>query len=84
MTTKTRAKKAAPNNDVETVKQSAAAPHASRAGTEEVLSVPGVPLTITLIDGARAKLDLADHDPLSQAELQAIGKLIDQAVQGTY
>lgn len=70
--------------DVELVKASAAAPHASLAGTETVLEIDGCPLKITVIDGARAKLEINEHELLSQAQLQEAGKLLNSAIQGTY
>lgn len=83
-TKKKSAKKEPKLSDVEIVKASAANPGASRAGTETVHQVDGCPLKITVLDGARAKLELEKHDPLSQAELATAVKLLNAAIQETY
>jgi len=85
----TKTKKTAPKAepklaDAEQVRATAANPDHSLAGSEHVLATADSPLKVTVIDGARATLELDDHDPLTQADLQSTVQLLNQAIQETY
>ena len=82
------AKKSAPRtkppSDEDIVRATAAAPHASLVGRENVHRIDSCPLTVTVHDGARATLEIDKHDRLSQAQLQDAVKLLNAAIQETY
>jgi hypothetical protein len=81
---KSSTKKSEPKSDADAVRASAANPGASLVGSEHVHRIDGCPLSVTVLDGARARLELEDHDPLSQAEIATAVKLLEAAIQETY
>lgn len=90
---KSTAKKSAPRkrssapkkvSEADKVRATAAAPHASRVESENVHQSADTPLTIYVLGGARAKLEVINHEPLTQAQLQTTVKLLNAAIQETY
>lgn len=92
---KTSSKKSAPRkrssapkqktvSEADKVRATAAAPHASRVESANVHQSADTPLTIYVLGGARAKLEVINHEPLTQAQLQTTVKLLNAAIQETY
>jgi hypothetical protein len=73
-----------PVSEADKVRATAAAPHASRVESENVHQSADTPLTIYVLGGARAKLEVINHEPLTQAQLQTTVKLLNAAIQETY